>query len=191
MFGRIPLWSPPVLDFCSLGDFFFITKSFSLLVIGLFKLFLFYSVLADCTLLEIHLFLLCCPISWHIIICSILLWFFFFFFCILVLVVISPLSLLFFFLFHFLFCLFGYSFFFMSLAKNFSILFMISKNYVLGRTRWQRSRWTWSTSLSTDTSEIHLQTQKCMQNTSWEWTGVYLTKGKEYRVTQNSIGWRK
>ena len=34
------------------------------------------------------------------------------------------------------------------------------------RTSWQRSRWTWSTSLSTDTSGIHLQTQKCMWNTS-------------------------
>ena len=32
--------------------------------------------------------------------------------------------------------------------------------------RWQRSRWTWNTSLSTDTSGIHLQTQKYMQNTS-------------------------
>ena len=40
-----------------------------------------------------------------------------------------------------------------------------------GRTRRQRSRWTWSTSLSTGTSGIHLQTQTCMQNTSWEWTG--------------------
>lgn len=30
----------------------------------------------------------------------------------------------------------------------------------------------WSTSLTTDTSEIHLQTQKCMQNTSSEWTEV-------------------
>ena len=35
-----------------------------------------------------------------------------------------------------------------------------------GITRWQRSRWMWSTSLSMDTSGIHLQTQKCMQNTS-------------------------
>ena len=34
------------------------------------------------------------------------------------------------------------------------------------RTRRWRSRWTWSTSLSTDTSGIHLQTQKFMQNTS-------------------------
>ena len=30
----------------------------------------------------------------------------------------------------------------------------------------------WSTSLSTNTSGIHLQTQKCMQNTSWKWKGV-------------------
>ena len=30
----------------------------------------------------------------------------------------------------------------------------------------------WSTSLSTDTLGIHLQTQKCLRNTSWEWTGV-------------------
>ena len=35
-----------------------------------------------------------------------------------------------------------------------------------GRTRWQRSRWTCDTSLSTDTSGKHLQTQKSMQNTS-------------------------
>ena len=34
------------------------------------------------------------------------------------------------------------------------------------RTRWWRSRWMWSTSLSTDTSGIPLQTQKCVQNTS-------------------------
>ena len=34
------------------------------------------------------------------------------------------------------------------------------------RTRWRRSRWMWITSLSTDTSGIQLQTQKCMQNTS-------------------------
>ena len=33
------------------------------------------------------------------------------------------------------------------------------------RTRWQ-SRWTWSASLSRNTSEIHVQTQKCMQNTN-------------------------
>ena len=32
--------------------------------------------------------------------------------------------------------------------------------------RWQRSRWTWSTSSSTDTSGIHLQTQMCIQTTS-------------------------
>ena len=39
------------------------------------------------------------------------------------------------------------------------------------RTRWQRSKWTWSTSLSTDPSGIHLQAQKCMQNTSCEMLG--------------------
>ena len=30
----------------------------------------------------------------------------------------------------------------------------------------------WNTSLSMDTSGIHLQTQKCLLNTSWEQTGV-------------------
>ena len=34
------------------------------------------------------------------------------------------------------------------------------------RIRWQRSRWTWSVYLSTDTPGIHLQTQMYMQNTS-------------------------
>ena len=34
------------------------------------------------------------------------------------------------------------------------------------RTKWRRSRWRWSTSVSMDTSGIHLQTQKGMQNTS-------------------------
>ena len=57
------------------------------------------------------------------------------------------------------------------------------------RTRWQRSRWAWSTSLSTNTSGIHLQTQKCMQNTSWEWTEVPDQK-RIYRTIQNSVGWR-
>ena len=32
------------------------------------------------------------------------------------------------------------------------------------RMRWQRIRWTWSTSLFIDTSGIQLQTQKCMQH---------------------------
>ena len=41
-----------------------------------------------------------------------------------------------------------------------------------GRTRQQRSMWMWSISLSIDTSEIHFQMQKCMQNTTWERTGV-------------------
>ena len=34
------------------------------------------------------------------------------------------------------------------------------------RTRWWSNRWTCSTSLCMDTSGIHLETQKCMQNTS-------------------------
>ena len=37
---------------------------------------------------------------------------------------------------------------------------------LIGGTRWQRSRWMWNTSLSTDTSGIHLQTWKCTQSTS-------------------------
>ena len=37
----------------------------------------------------------------------------------------------------------------------------------------------WSTSLSMDTSGIHLQTQKCMQNTS-ESGQEYLISGEEY-----------
>ena len=35
-----------------------------------------------------------------------------------------------------------------------------------------RSRCMWSISLFTATTGMHLQTQKCIQNTSWEWTGV-------------------
>ena len=50
--------------------------------------------------------------------------------------------------------------------------------WCLWRTRWWRSIWTWSTSLSVDTSGIRLQTQKCMQNTSWEQTGVPDQLGK-------------
>ena len=41
-----------------------------------------------------------------------------------------------------------------------------------GRKRWRRQRWTWSASLSMDTSGTHLQTQKRVQSTSWEWAGV-------------------
>ena len=36
------------------------------------------------------------------------------------------------------------------------------------RTRRQRSKWTWSTFLSKDTSGIHLQTQNCISRTSAE-----------------------
>ena len=54
--------------------------------------------------------------------------------------------------------------------------------------RWQRSRWTWSTSLSVDASGTHSQTQKCLQNTSWEWTGVRKHWKRIYRVMQSSVG---
>ena len=48
----------------------------------------------------------------------------------------------------------------------------------------------WSTSLSRDTSGIHLQTQKCMQNTSWEQTGVP-DEQKEYIESRKiSVGQR-
>ena len=50
-------------------------------------------------------------------------------------------------------------------------------------TRWWKSRWAWSTSLSTHTSGIHLQTQKCMQNTSWEQTGGPDQQKRLYRAT--------
>ena len=56
--------------------------------------------------------------------------------------------------------------------------------------RWQRSRCTRNTSLSKDTSGIHLQTQKCMQNTSWEQTGVPAQQKRICRRTQNLVGWR-
>ena len=58
------------------------------------------------------------------------------------------------------------------------------------RTRWRRSGWTWSTSLSTDTSGIHLQTQKGMQNSSWDQTGVPDQWESIYRTTQISVAWR-
>ena len=58
------------------------------------------------------------------------------------------------------------------------------------RTRGQSSRWTWGTSLSTDTSGIHLQTQNCMQNTSLEQTGGPDQWKRIYRTTQNQAGGR-
>ena len=53
-----------------------------------------------------------------------------------------------------------------------------------GRIRWRRGRWTWSTSLSMDTSGIHLQTQKCMQKISWEQTAVTDQGKRIYRTMQ-------
>ena len=54
------------------------------------------------------------------------------------------------------------------------------------RTRCWRSRWTQSTFLFMVTSGIHLQTQKCIQNTSWEQTGVPDQWKRMYRTTQSS-----
>ena len=53
--------------------------------------------------------------------------------------------------------------------------------------RWWKSRCTWSTSFSTDTSGIHLQTQKILRNTSWEPDH----KKRIYRTTQHSVRQRK
>ena len=43
--------------------------------------------------------------------------------------------------------------------------------------------------LSTDTSGMHLQTQKCMQKISWEWTEVPDQWKIIYRTMQNLVGW--
>ena len=59
-----------------------------------------------------------------------------------------------------------------------------------GRTRCWRYRWTWSISLSTHISGIHLQTQKCVEKTSWEQTGVPDQRNRIYGTMQNSVGWR-
>ena len=48
----------------------------------------------------------------------------------------------------------------------------------------------WSTILSKDISGIYLQTQNCMENTSWEQTGVPDQRKRIYRIMQNSVGWR-
>ena len=65
---------------------------------------------------------------------------------------------------------------------------MLCDRYISITLGW--SRWTWNTSLSTDTSGIYLQTQKCMENTSWELIGVPHQQKRIYRPTQNSVGWR-
>ena len=55
------------------------------------------------------------------------------------------------------------------------------------RTRWQRSIWMWHTSLSMDTSGIHLQTQKCMQNHQLRVEEVPDQWKRIYRTKQNSV----
>ena len=49
-----------------------------------------------------------------------------------------------------------------SITEKAKTTIIIIKNDTGGRTRWWRSRWMWSTSLSMETSGIHLQTQKCI-----------------------------
>ena len=44
----------------------------------------------------------------------------------------------------------------------------------------------WSTSLSMDISGIHLQTQRCMQN-SCKWTGGHNQPRRIYRPMKNSV----
>ena len=72
--------------------------------------------------------------------------------------------------------------------SNYHVLNSLIKNVKNGRRngriRWWRSRWMWSTSPSMDTSGIHIQVQKCMQNTSWKWTGVLDQRKRIYRTMQ-------
>ena len=51
-----------------------------------------------------------------------------------------------------------------------------------GRTRWWRSRQKWIISLSIDTSRIHLQRQKILQNTSREQAGAPAHWKRTYRA---------
>ena len=67
-FSHEDLWSCTFLGRSSL-----ITDSISILVIGLFRLYLFDSVLEECMFLVIYAYLLGCPICWHITVHSILL----------------------------------------------------------------------------------------------------------------------
>ena len=102
MFGRLPQWSHPVLDFCLQGVF-------KIIIIDVFHfywsvclnyLFLLDSVLAGCMFLETCPFLLGCLFCWHITVHSNFFW----------LCVFLWYRLLFL-LFYFLFCSFGSSLF--------------------------------------------------------------------------------
>ena len=89
---------------------------------GLFNyLFLLDSILVGCMFIETYLFLLDCQICWYLIIHS----FFVFLSCFFVFLWHWLLCLL----LYFLFCLFGFSLFFLvRLARDLSILFILSKN---------------------------------------------------------------
>ena len=119
MFGRIHLWSHPVLDFCLWGVFLLnIQFHFKWLVCSN-NLFLLDSVLACCMSLESYPFLLGCQICWHKIVHSIALWILYFF------IICWDFS---FFISYFIWVV---SPFFVSLARGLSILSTLSKNQLL------------------------------------------------------------
>ena len=62
--------------------------------------------------------------------------------------------------------------------------------YSWGGTRWWRSMRMWSTFLSMVTWGIYLQTQKCLESTIWEGTGVIDQRKWMNRTMQNSVGLR-
>ena len=73
----------------------------------------------------------------------------------------------------------------MSSASWWPLLFLLKSHSL--RENWIGGR---GAHLSMDTSGIHLQIQKCVQNTSWEPTGVPDQRIRIYRTTQNSVGRR-
>ena len=106
------------LDFCLLGDFFFNTNSISYWSVQFVSFFLIQSLNTLC-FSNFYPFLLGCSVCWHITVCNIL-WQY----CVsLILVVI----------FSFLsyFAYLNSLFFLVSLAKSFSILFILLKNHFL------------------------------------------------------------
>ena len=132
MFGRIPQWSHLVLYFRLKGGFFFfylflnygfyfISNDWPTQVICFFLTQFWWA----CICLENCLFLLGCQICWHVTVHSILLWIFFFFCISVVSVVISSLS------FPILFIWIFSLFFLVSLARDSSIFFTLSKNHLL------------------------------------------------------------
>jgi len=69
------------------------------------------------------------------------------------------------------------------------------KEWLQRKTRWHKSSQMCSTSLSVDTSGIHLQMQKISQNTSWEqtgvpdhWKGIYRSKTQQDKGRKGKRG---